>query len=83
MAKRRFIYIRANAKGEITHAWQLWLGSSLPDIKRARQLFKLAESLGDFFSIISHETMAMIEKTTPEVHPIDTDFRTLTNYQLL
>ena len=81
--KRHFIYMRANAEGVISSAWQLWLGSSLPDVKRARQLYTLAESLGDFFSLVSHETMAMIENTTPVIRPIETDFQTLTKQQLL
>lgn len=79
--KRRFIYFRAAPTGEIRNAWVLYLGTSLPDVKRARKLYNLAETLGDFFSIYNYETNEMVIRS--QVQTQLTDYSTLTKFQLL
>ena len=79
--KRRFVYMRAAPSGEIRNAWILMLGSSLPDVKRARHLYNLSETLGDYFSLYNIEAAEMIFRS--QVKPQLTNFQTLTKFQLL
>lgn len=59
--KRKFIYITADPDGTIRNVFYLYLGKSVHEAKQAQELYRRADALGHYFSLMCPDAQLLLD----------------------